>query len=207
MSYSFLVHSSSSSQVEMLQSIYRDGCLRAPDTIEEEYDDIQPKPYVYTHYLFSDIDYKPGSRSQINYNSNKNNVSFWIDPIILKDLPYYVCESTMYGLCMDYKEALIMKGKGKLTRQPSMKKLEDHINERLRSERNKKKYNGLMDYTLSHEVLIKKIPLRYVFAIVVKNEKIQKRVQSIFTTIPVICQNIDVPTYDKRIRKVLDQLE
>ena len=203
MSYAFLSHSLGHTDRKTLQSIKREGALRVPDNLEEDYD-IKPKPFVYCHYLFSGLDYKPGSKANINYHGFSGGISFWIDPEILKDLPFYVCPSTMYGFCIDSKEDILLSGKGKLKRMPSLAKLQHHINKRLQSNRRGKKYNGALDYILSHEILIQTIPLRYVFAIVVKNEKEEEKVRSVFSDIPVVNVNVDVPSYDKRIRKVLN---
>jgi hypothetical protein len=204
MSYEFLSHSLGHTSLDTLRAIKKDGGLRVPDDIEDDYDDsIKPKPFVYCHYLFSELDYKPGSSASLNYHGFSGGISFWIDPKILQDLPFYVCPSTMYGYCIENKEDILLSGKGKRKRMPSLEKLRRHINQKMQKNRERKKYNGMLDFTLSHEILLKKIPLRYVFAITVRRDKDIEKVRSVFPEIPVVLVNIDVPSYDKRIRKAL----
>lgn len=205
-SYEFLIYSTYGSLKE-LNSIKKEQKLR-PLTIEEykeEYD-YPPAPFVYSHYMFSDLNYQPGTMAKLSYTPW---VNFLIDINILKDKPFFICNGVIYGQCVTDKKSLLLQGKGNLKKIPSLQKLQTFINERLQKNKDKKKYNGYQDYTLSHEVLIDEIPLSYVFAILVskKSEEYILKVQNMFPNIPVISLNINVPTYKKKLEKLFNKIK
>ena len=204
--YRYLIHSTSWN-IPKLRSIKKDQLLKPlPLSEQEEHYSHPIAPYVYSFYLFSDLDYHPRYKANLTYGLS--DLTFIIDPSILKDRPFFVCNSTSYGSCVYDTESLIIKGKGSLSRMPSLQTLEQHINNRMRKERQNKQYNGVQDFIMSHEVLIDKVPLKYVKAILVNDKNKERRMirlkalQEAFPNQLILAMKLDVPLYKKKLEKL-----
>jgi len=90
---------------------------------------------------------------------NLASAVFIIDPLILKEQPFIVCNSMQYGSCsFRLHDGPIMQKPGNLKRMPNMKPLDEYIHQQLKNN---------IQFTNTHEVIFKSIPLKYIKAIVI----------------------------------------
>jgi len=133
-------------------------------TNEQKNQDIEIyTPAVYTTYIYSDLNFKGEDPF---YGSNPPPIIFIISSKILKDKSFIICESMMFGNCINIANNFytFKKGfysKGNLKRKPSMRELQDFLNKKIPEDR----------YYNSHEIMFDNIPLKYVNSILY-NDKV-----------------------------------
>lgn len=161
-----------------LQKIFKSGELKPRDDTFERYSnflktgDIDTNnfmyPTVYLHYMFSDLIYHG---TKWNYDATCDiECICCIDTKIFEDLPFYICDSVAFGECHDHPEYRI----------ENLSLLKEHINLNILKNRQQKINKKLDDksYMYSHEILIDKIPIKYVKAILVHKTKYVKNLIS-----------------------------
>lgn len=190
--WQYFIHSTSSDILKILKAGYI-----LPITNLNDYSKLYPEPFVYTHLIFNDV-----YNLQKKYNSNfdwywnpsiNNSYIIILDYELCKEYEMYICKSPYYGSCVKNPDHLLLYSSGKLKKTPNLKKIKDHIinsTEYALNNRKSKKYS----YIHSHEVLFPNISTKYIKAILINKNILNKKISEVYTIIEKY--NIPVYSYD-----------
>jgi hypothetical protein len=203
---------------EFLVRTFDSNSLSYMKSLGGMYPSIQPRgwmPGVYCHYLSSEV-IPEQLFNTWNFGFENSFYTAIIHPDALKDLQFTVCKGMMYGTCINpylpedaRKNYQVMTSSLSRKKRPNMKKLSNWINKTL----NPSQFNKLpiMDYynfddgysasrkglfPRTHEVIFKKIPLKYICAIITSRKEHADAINTYLEDIPVIL--VEEPNVDEQ---------
>lgn len=150
-----------------LESIFKDKVMKSSvetlqkyKTFLETHEGIGKYPAVYFSYVFQDLIYFGNDWA---YGlKGKRRCIICVNTEILKNLPFNICNSLNYGKCHDNLEERI----------ENLYELKNHINTTILNMRDYKvnKIDDKESFNRHHEILIDKVPIKYITGILVHKD-------------------------------------